>query len=155
MPDSMKLPGYRWFNFLRNIPIRMGIYTGVCLSLVFLGWVFVANRMPLLEQFALGRNIGAVAALCFFASLPALRFYRSPSDMLVSGLVGWTMLTVTYRVLSMVFVRLDDKYSAFHVFVLGAVIYLICATLSWIGSIIWRARMAHSTHPRIERSFRE
>jgi hypothetical protein len=146
MPDSMKLPGYRWFRFLRNAPIRMGIYTGVCLSLVFSAWVVVANRVPLLEQFALGRNIGAVAALCFFASLPALRFYRSPGDMLVSGLVGWMMLSLTYRVLCMIFVLLDENYSAFHVFVLGAVIYLICATLSWIGTILWRARTTDGTH---------
>jgi hypothetical protein len=66
--------------------------------------------------------------------------------MLVSGLVGWTMLSVTYRVLCAVFVLLQDRYSAFHVFVLGAVIYLICATVSWIGTIIWRARMADGTH---------
>jgi hypothetical protein len=147
MPESMKLPGYRWFHFPQNAPMRMGIYTGVCLSIVFFGWVLVANRMPLLEPFALGRNIGAVAALCFFASLPALRFFRSPGDMLVSGLLGWTLLTLTYRVLCMEFVLLEDRYSAFHIFALGAVIYLICATLSWIGNIIWKARMMDSTHP--------
>jgi len=42
----------------------------------------------------------------------------------------------------MVFVLLNERYSAFHVFVLGAVVYLICATLSWIGTIIWRVRSA-------------
>jgi len=146
MPDSIKLPGYRWFSFLQNIPIRVGIYTGVCLSVIFSLWVFVANRMPLLEDFALGRNIGAVIILCCFASIPALRFYRSPGDLLVSGLAAWTLLSLTYGVLCMVFVLLDEKYSAFHVFVLGAVIYLICATLSWIGSIIWRVRLDDSTH---------
>ena len=146
MPDTMKLPGYRWFQFLQNISIRMGIYTGVGLSIVFSVWVIVANRMPVLEPFALGRNIGAVATLCFFASLPTLRFFRSPGDMLVSGLLGWAMLSLTYRILCMVFVLLQERYSAFHVFVLGAVIYLICATLSWIGTIIWKARMADSTH---------
>jgi hypothetical protein len=145
MPDTMKLPAYRWFQFLRNAPIRMGIYTGVALSLVFSAWVIVANRMPLLEPFARARNIGAIAALCFFASLPTLRFFRSPGDMLVSGLVGWTILSFSYRILCAVFVLLQDRYTAFHVFMLGAVIYLICATVSWIGTIIWRARMADGT----------
>jgi hypothetical protein len=145
MPDTMKLPGYRWFQFLRNAPIRMGIYTGVALSLVFSAWVIVANRMPLLAPFALARNIGAIAALCFFASLPTLRFFRSPGDMLVSGLVGWTILSFSYRILCAVFVLLQDRYTTFHVFMLGAVIYLICATVSWIGTIIWRARMADGT----------
>ena len=146
MPNIMKLPGYRWFQFLRNPSIRMGIYTGAALSLVFSAWVIVANRISVLEPFALARNIGAIAALCFFASLPTLRFFRSPGKMLVSGLVGWTMLSFTYRILCAVFVLLQDRYSAFHVFVLGAVVYLICATVSWIGTIIWRARMAHGTH---------
>jgi hypothetical protein len=146
MPETVKLPGYRWLRFLQNIPIRAGIYTGVGLSIVFSSWVMVANRVPLLEPFALVRNIAAVAALCLFASLPAVRFYRSPWDMLVSGLTGWAMLSLTYRALCFAFVLLDERYSAFHVFVLGAVIYLICATLSWIGSLIWKARMAGSTH---------
>jgi hypothetical protein len=145
MPESMKLPGHRWFQFLQNIAIRMGICTGVGLSITVSAWVLVANRMPLLEPFALGRNLIAVAALCSFASLPALRFFRSPGDMLVCGLVGWTMLSLTYRILCMIFVLLEQRYTAFHVFVLGAVIYLICATLSWIGTIIWRARIADST----------
>jgi hypothetical protein len=145
MPETMKLPGYRWFQFLRNAPIRVGIYTGVALSLVFTAWVIVANRIPLLEPFALERNIGAVAALCFFASLPALRFFRSPGEMLVSGLVGWTILSFTYGILCAVFVLLSDRYTTLHVFMLGAVIYLICATVSWIGTIIWRARMSHGT----------
>jgi hypothetical protein len=146
MPDTMKLPGYRWFQFLQNPSIRMGIYTGVGSSLVFSAWVIIANRAPVLEPFALARNIGAIAALCFFASLPTLRFFRNPGEMLVSGLVGWTMLSCTYRILCAVFVLLQDRYSAFHVFMLGAVVYLICATVSWIGTIIWRARMADGTH---------
>lgn len=145
MPDAMKLPGYRWFQFLRNAPIRVGIYTGVGLSLVIAAWVIVANRAPLLEPFALARNIAAIAALCFFASLPTLRFFRNPVEMLVSGLVAWAMLSLTYRILCAVFVLLEDRYTAFHVFVLGAVVYLICATISWIGTIIWRARMADGT----------
>jgi hypothetical protein len=146
MPDTMQLPGYHRFQFLRNPSIRMGVYTGAGLSIVFCAWVIVANRIPVLEPFALARNIVAIAALCFFASLPTLRFFRNPGEMLVSGLVGWTMLSLTYRVLCAVFVLLQDRYSAFHVFVLGAVIYLICATVSWIGTIIWRARMADGTH---------
>lgn len=66
---------------------------------------------------------------------------------MVSGLLAWTLLSMTYRLLCMVFVLLDQKYSAFHVFVLGALVYLICATLSWIGMIIWKVRSADISHP--------
>ena len=147
MPESVHLPGYRWLMFLRNVPVRMGIYTGICLTLVFAMWLVAANRVPLLERLALERNIAAVIFLVLFASLPVLRFYRSPGDLLVSGLLAWTLLSITYRLLGMVFVLLEEKYSAFHVFVLGAVVYLIFATLSWIGMIIWKVRSADISHP--------
>jgi len=147
MPDSVHLPGYRWLMFLRNVPVRVGIYTGICLSLVFAIWLVLANRVPILERLALERNIIAVIGLVLFAILPLLRFYRSPGDLLVSGLLAWMLLSITYRLLCMVFVLLDEKYSAFHVFVLGAVVYLIFATLSWIGMIIWKVRSTDTSHP--------
>jgi hypothetical protein len=31
--------------------------------------------------------------------------------------------------------------------VLGAVVYLLGATISWIGTIIWRVRAADISHP--------
>ena len=147
MPESVHLPGYRWLMFLRNVPVRVGIYTGICLSIVFTMWLVLANRVPLLERLALERNIIAVVGLVFFASLPILRFYRSPGDLLVSGLLAWTLLSITYRLLCMVFVLLNERYSGFHVFVLGAVTYLVFATLSWIGMIIWKVRSADVSHP--------
>jgi len=147
MPESVHLPGYRWLMFLRNVPVRVGMYTGICLSLVFAMWLVLANRVPLLERLALERNIIAVVGLVLFASLPILRFYRSPGDLMVSGLLAWMLLSITYRLLCMVFVLLNERYSAFHVFVLGAVTYLIFATLSWIGMIIWKVRSADVSHP--------
>jgi hypothetical protein len=133
--------------FLRNVPVRVGIYTGICLSLVFSIWLVLANRVPLLERLAPERKVVAGFFLVLLACLPVLRFYRSPGDLLVSGLLAWTLLSITYRLLCMVFVLLDARYSAFHVFVLGAVVYLLGATLSWIGTMIWRVRAADMTHP--------
>jgi hypothetical protein len=147
MPESVHLPGYRWLMFLRNVPVRVGIYTGICLSLVFGMWLVLANRVPLLERLAPERKVVAGFCLVLLACLPVLKFYRSPGDLLVSGLLAWTLFSITYRLLCMVFVLLDARYSAFHVFVLGAVVYLICATLSWIGTIIWRVRAADISHP--------
>ena len=146
MPVSAKLPGYHWFQFLRNVPVRAGIYTGVCLSLLFSVWLVAANRVPFLETFAMERNVAAVVALCFFACLPILRFYRSPGELLISGLLGWSILTLAFRLLCLVFVLLDEKYGTFQVFVLGAVVYLIAATLSWIGTIIWKTRADAISH---------
>jgi hypothetical protein len=146
MSANFSPPGYRWFRFLSNAPVRVGIYTGVCLSLVFTGWILVANRAPFLEPLAQQRNISATFLLILLSAMPVIRFLRSPADLLLSGLLTWTLLTITYRVLTFFFVLLEEYYSAFHVFVLGAVAYLLCATLSWVGMMVWRARAAHDTH---------
>lgn len=114
--------------------------------MVFTAWILVANRAPFLEPLARARNVGATVLLIAIAAMPVIRFVRSPSDLLLSGLLAWSFLTVTYRVLEFFFVLLEDYCSAFHVFVQGAVTYLLFATLSWVGIMLWRARAADSTH---------
>jgi hypothetical protein len=122
------------------------LYTGIWLSLVFVAWVMVANRVPFLEPLAQQRNIIATLLLAAIAALPVLRFLTSSAELLVSGLLAWSVLTLTYRILSLKFTLLQYYYSTFHVFVLGAVVYLLFATLAWIGMIVWRAREAQGTH---------
>lgn len=133
-------------GILTSAPVRAGIYAGVCLSSIFVLWVLVANRVPQLEIFARERNIAAVALLVFFASVPVMRFYRSPLNLLASGMLGWSLLTLTYLLLCLKFVELGQNYSGFHVFMLGAVTYFIFATLSWVGTIIWKVRANDISH---------
>ena len=131
---------------MRDVATRTGVYAGVSLSVVFAAWILIANRVPFLDPIAMERNIIASALLAVLACLPLFRFYRSPAHLLVSGLLAWTLLTFTYRVFCFKFVLLEEYYSAFHVFVLGAVSYLIFATISWIGTIIWRVHATDSSH---------
>jgi len=146
MPANFSPPGYRWFHIFRHPAIRVGLYTGVWLSMGFVAWVVIANRAPFLEPLAQERNVIATMALALIAAMPVIRFLRSPGELLISGLLAWSVLALGYRILSLIFVLLQDYYSTFHVFVLGAVAYLLFATLSWIGMIVWRAREAQGTH---------
>ena len=146
MPTNFSPPGYGWFRIFRNAAVRVGIYTGVCLSLVFLAWVVIANRAPLLEPVATLRNLAAALLLIFLATMPVLRFFRHPGDLLLSGLIAWSLLSLTYVILTLSFSLLEDYYSAFRVFVLGVLAYLLFATLAWVGMMIWRARAAEHTH---------
>jgi len=114
--------------------------------MVLVAWVFVANRAPTLERFALERNVVAAVALGLFAAVPVLRFWRLPGPLLASSLVAWSILALIYRLLCVVFSGLAERYSAVHVFTLGAVLYMIMATLSWIGTCIWRARESNISH---------
>lgn len=141
------LPSYRWFHVFHNVAIRVGVYTSVGLALVFTTWLFLANRVPILYRLALERNIAAAVLFCLFALIPVLRFLNMPGHLLASGLVAWLVFSLYYRVLCLFFVQLSDWHGVIQVFMYGALVYMVLATLSWIGATIWRARAAHDSHP--------
>jgi hypothetical protein len=70
-----------------------------------------------------------------------------PGNLLASSLVAWTLFSLTYRVLCMDFTRLAERFSAVQIFMLGAVLYMLVVTLSWIWTIIQRARASDESHP--------
>ena len=142
------LPGSRGLEFLRNAAIRTGVYTGICLSLVFTTWLVIANQVPFLERFALERNLAAAAVLGFLAAVPVLRFLRWPGNLLASSMIAWMIFTMVYRVLCMIYRGLSNWHSTSQVFMEGAVVYMIFTTLSWIGAIIRRARAADISHSK-------
>jgi len=144
MPISAKFSGR--FGFLADAATRVGIYVGLSLSLIFTIWLGLANRVPWLEAFAMPRNLVAASLLLLSASFPLFRFFRSPSELLLSSLLGWGIFTFTYGLLCLKFILLDQHYSTFHLFVLGAIVYSLLATLCWIGTIIWKVH--GSSHPR-------
>jgi len=141
------LPAFELFHPFRNTSVRTGLYVGTVLSIALGAWVIVANRVPVLERFALARNLAAVTVLGLIALIPVLRFWRMPGYLLASSLVAWVTLSLFYRVLCMYFARLAERFSAVQVFVLGAVLYMLVVTLSWIWTIIRRARASAISHP--------
>jgi hypothetical protein len=146
VPVRAELPGTELAQVFRNAGVRTGLGTGVGLVMVFTIWLYVANRIPSLESVALERNILAAAALGILAMVPVLRFLRHPGELLVSTLLAWTVFALAYRGLCLFFRDLADRYTAPQIFTLGAVVYLIVATISWIVSCIWRVRESHASH---------
>src|SRR5438552_18888729 len=142
-----QLPGYRWFHVFRNAAVRTGVYVGVCLTLVRTASLVIANHAPLLERVALERNIAAAALLGFLAAVPVFRFLRLPGHLLASSVLAWLIFSRSYRALCLIFRGLSLRLSTFHVFMLGAVVYMILTTLCWIVATIWKARESHASHP--------
>ena len=143
MSVRVDLPGYGKLGVFQNAAVRTGVYAGTGLSLTFIMWVLVANRITALEPLARERNLLGAAVLGLFAAVPVLRFLRYPGHLLASSLIGWSMFAVIYRLLCIYFRGLAERYGAMRLFALGAVVYLILATLSWLGMVIWRARASH------------
>ncbi len=141
------LPAYEPFHVLRNASVRTGIYVGIILSVVFSGWVIVANHVPSLDRFALARNLVAVVLLGLVALIPVVRFWRMPGNLLASSLVAWLLFSLAYRILCMDFRGLAERFGAVQIFMLGAVLYMLVVSLSWIWTIIRRARASHASHP--------
>jgi uncharacterized membrane protein YvlD (DUF360 family) len=147
MPSNVQFPVHELPHVFKNAGVRTGMYTGVALAIGISTWLYVANRVPSLEVLAFQRNFVAVLVLGLVGAIPVLRFLRSPGDLLVSSLVGWSILTITYRILCLHFSALGERLSTPQIFTLGAVVYLILATLSWIGTCLWRARTSGISHP--------
>ena len=144
MPVRAHLPGYRRLHFVVNAAVRTGLYSGVALVLIFTLWLAIANNAPILEKFALERNLIAAIALAIVALVPILRFWRFPGNLLASGLLAWGILSVSYRLLCLRYLLLAARHGATQIFTLGAMVYLIAATIAWIGSCIGRLHEAHS-----------
>jgi predicted membrane channel-forming protein YqfA (hemolysin III family) len=133
----------RWFPLWRYPALRTGLRMGVLLSLVLTAWLVLANRVGVLDRLAIVRNAAALAVLFLIAFEPIARFRNSASDLLVSGGIGWAIGSLCYFGWTMYFERLSLRMGAFHIFVMGAAVYLLMAAVVWIGGLI---RAAHHHH---------
>lgn len=137
---------------LHDSGVRTGVCAGAGLAVSFTVWLYVANRVPTLEPVALQRNMVAAAMLAVFFLVPVARFMWRPGRLLVSSLISWSIFAFVYRGLCLHFHDLAERYGAVQVFTLGAIVYMILATLSWIGTCIWRVRESYMSSHRISHS---
>jgi uncharacterized membrane protein len=143
MAARTQLPGMRWFLWLRNSALRIGILTGIYLSCTFIAWLLVANHIPRLEPFAGPRNLIAGAVMIFLTAIPVLRFRQEPAKMFVSGLTAWTLLTFTYLASEMHYTLLVSRMGAPQLFILGALSYGFVAVFGWVFLMCVEVRHRH------------
>jgi hypothetical protein len=147
-----KFPSNELSLVLHDSGVRTGACSGVGLAIAFTTWLYIANRVPALDRVALERNVVAAAALAFFFLIPIVRFMWQPGRLLVSSLIAWIIFTFAYRALCIHFSTLAARYSAVQIFILGAIVCMILATLSWIGTCIWRVRESYMSNHRVSHS---
>jgi len=138
-------------NAVKHVAFRIGVYVGTALSVSLTAWIILANRVPFLEPFDRERNLAAAALIGLFALIPVMRYMNAPRSLLVSGLVAWGMLSFVYRLLCIFFPRLSGIRTPTQVLMLGALFYLISATVAWMVAVVWRIRQSNSTHSHVNR----
>jgi hypothetical protein len=138
-------------NAGKHVAFRIGVYVGTALSVSLTAWIILANRVPFLEPFDRERNLAAAALIGLFALIPVMRYMNAPRSLLVSGLVAWGMLSFVYRLLCIFFPRLSGIRTPTQVLMLGALFYLISATVAWMVAVVWRVRQSNSTHSHVNR----
>jgi hypothetical protein len=142
-PESLR-------DVIHYVPLRIGVYVGIALSITLTAWIFVANRVPFLEPFDRERNLVATTVLGLFALIPVMRYMNAPRSLLVSGLIAWGMLSFVYRVLCFFFPGLAGIRTPTQVLMIGALFYLISATVAWMVAVVWRVRQSNS-HSHVNR----
>jgi hypothetical protein len=138
-----QLPGMRWFLWLRNPALRVGVLTWIYVSCAFVAWQLVDYGIPQLERFAAVRDIAAGALLIFLLTVPVFCFHNETAKLFISGLTAWTLLTVSYIVAETLFPLLESRMGALQIFMLGAVSYGLVAVFHWVFLLCVEARHRH------------
>ena len=116
--------------------LRAGISVGAGLCVLSVTWLLVANRVPFLDRFAIERNLAAAAVAGVLLLVPVCRFLKSPGQLFLSGLIAWTMLSLGYSAMVNQFPALDERLGAFHLFVLGVIVYGLLAAIVWVAQLV-------------------
>jgi uncharacterized membrane protein YvlD (DUF360 family) len=132
-----------------RIPLRVGLYAGVALSILLTAWIFVANHVPFLEPYSRERNLTAATLMVLFALLPIVRYSNAPRALLAAGLVAWGILSFVYSLVCVFLPRLSAIRTPLQVLMLGALFYLISATVAWMVALVWKVRQSRSPHSHL------
>jgi hypothetical protein len=121
--------------------IRTGVYTGALLIIVTLGALVAANRLPLLEKYALERNAACYALFVMLMLVPVVRFLNRPLQMFGAAMVGWVIFVAAYDLMGLYFRDLFQVFrTPFQALVEGAIVYAIFAVGSWVCGMLLHAR---------------
>jgi hypothetical protein len=118
-----------------------GIFTGFLLIVVMLGALVAANRIPVLEQYALERNAISYTLFVMLMMAPVCRFRKSSLQMFLSAMLGWVLFVAAYDLAGMIFHDLFQVLrTPFELLIEGTIVYGVLAVASWVVRMIIHAR---------------
>jgi hypothetical protein len=135
-----------------NAALVTGLYTGALLTMVMIGALVAANRLPWLDNRALERNAASYSLFVLFMMIPVVRHLNRPLQMFTSAMIGWVIFVIGYNVAGLFFRNLFQVLrTPFELMVEGAVVYGVIAVGSWVGAMVLHAR-SHPIVPRRRRT---
>jgi hypothetical protein len=123
--------------------LKLGALVGACLAVIGAAWVLIANDAPSLQRFASARDLTAALAFGALMLVPLFSFAKAPARIFLSGIIGWAVFTIAYGAMEASFPQPEDRLGAFHLFMIGAVIFGLMASVAWVALMIFLARQHH------------
>jgi len=143
------LPGWAWLRWLAHRSLRIGVLTGIYLSMVMAVALFCANRVPSLEPYADFRNWICDSVFLLVSLIPIATFWRAPWALFTSATSGWFVFSLGYGAAGLIFENLQTRLNktAFHMFLLGAGTYAVIAVFKWVWDMLSVAIAHGLAHP--------
>ena len=123
--------------------LKLGALVGVSLAATGAAWVLIANDAPSLQRFAWVRDLTASLAFGALMLVPLFSFVKAPARIFLSGIIAWVVFTTAYGAMEVSFPQPEDRLGAFHLFMVGAVIFGLMASVAWVALMIFLARQHH------------
>ena len=151
IPDPLKV-GRKVLASTHRTALQTGIYMGAALIVVMVVALFVANRVPGTERYALERNATFCALFFTCMLIPIARYFNRPMPMFTSAMIGWVMFVVAYDVTGMFYQNLFQALrSPFQALIEGTIVYGVAAVGAWVIGMFLEARQ-HPLAPRRRRT---
>ena len=131
---------------LRHPCLLLGSAVGVCLAATAVAWVLVANREPVARAFRRRTQPRSSSGVRRADAGAAFSFLKSPARIFLSGIIAWMILVIAYASMGRTFPQLDERLGAFHLFMMGAVVFGVMASVAWVAHMIVLTRHHHH-HP--------
>jgi hypothetical protein len=140
IPDPLKV-GRRVLASEHRTALQTGIYMGALLIVVMVAALFVANRIPGSERYALERNATFCALFFICMLIPIARYFNRPMPMFISAMIGWFIFVLAYDAAGMFYQNLFQVLRRpFEALIEGGIVYGVAAVGAWVIGMFLQAR---------------
>lgn len=151
IPDPLKV-GRSVLAPTHRTALQTGIFMGALLIVVMVAALFVANRVPVSEHYALERNATFCALFFICMLIPIARYFNRPMPMFMSAMVGWIIFVIAYDVTGMFYQNLFQALrNPFQALIEGTIVYGVASVSAWVIGMFLEARQ-HPLAPRRRRT---